>query len=242
MKNFTIMLTALSFFLIVIGTSNLGALFIGLGIAWIVSLICLMKYLGKIWGLIVFILLTIIPPYIESLLVYKSSWFVPALIRNFTPNTWLAILDPQLIALVFLLSISFTGALFLGKKIITYTPLSKYGKKGLVIISSVLFSATLLEYSLGFNFKLVIRWLILSLIYYSILSLVLKFKPKADSVYKNRIIDLFLIGVFAWSIHSSQWIGIVTSIIFAAIYISIKIKERKLHKQLSSASPNPQKG
>lgn len=238
MKNFTIILFIFFILFLALYVFTLDEdiakfyLFISIFLGFVTSIICMMKYLGWIKGLVFAFIYLIAPFLIEYFLfTLNSVFFKTPLISELSLESFYMPITLNTLFMIFSIPLLFYSSLFFAQKIRLYTHIKKGFKTILVIFSSLLVAITFLNISAAqLDYYGFIKWLIIALIINTILSISFKFKIKTPDIYKELPIILYLAVYGMQSLKDIDTFSLLAVMILAVIYIIIIYHEHHLKK------------
>lgn len=234
MINFLIILFLfyILFLFISLTTIDSMVLFIVIFLGFLIALICLIIYLGKLRGIITALLL-IIAPFLLEYFFYKLKLplFESALIRNLTFKRLDLPITIRNLYAIFNIPLLFISALIFSQKIKLFANIKKYHKTFIIIISSLLLACNFLFNETNLlNYKNLLKWLIIALLVYGLASYFYKFKIATPEIYKELPIIMFLALAGYVGLIQRNLITLTINILLILLYILILYNEYKVRK------------
>ncbi len=237
MRNFTLIL--FSFFIVILLVSfnytepMYG--FIAIFLAFILSLICLLAYLGFSRGVITALTFSLLPFLLEYLFFkynfLKLPFFKTTIFTSLTKADLTNTLNLKNLITIFLIPTFLTCCLIFAQKIRLYSLIKNYYKTFIVIAASLLFALNLLVISPSeFSYLEGIKWLVISLIINLLLLKLYKFKVKANDIYKELPIIMFLLLYGFNLMKNNNSYSILIAICLTIYYLIMLLNEHKLKK------------
>ncbi|MCX6744712.1 MAG: hypothetical protein NTX82_04270 [Candidatus Parcubacteria bacterium] len=237
MRNFTLIL--FSFFIVILLVSfnytepMYG--FIAIFLAFVLTLICLFAYLGFLRGMVATLAFLLLPFIFEYLLFTYNSlqlpFFKTTIFTSLTKADLAHTLTLKNLIIIFLIPIFLTCCLIFAQKIRLYSLIKKYYGTFIVITASLLFAINFVVISPGeFSYNEAIKWLAISLVINLIMVKLYKFNFKANDIYKELPIIIFLLLYGFNLMHNNNSYSILIGICLAIFYLIMLLNEHKLRK------------
>jgi hypothetical protein len=234
MRNFTIILL-IFFILFLIGSLFIAdplLLFIMIFLAFLISFICLIKYLGALKGLISALALIVLPFLIEYILyLIKIPYFQSPLIKSLSfKNIYVPITISNLFT-IFTLPLIFICSLFFAHKTRLFANIKAYNKTFLTIFSSLLVGLTFLNVKQNTaDYSNFLKWLIIALLVNALILRLYKFKSETLDLYKEAPIVIYLAIYGLSALKQMNSFNLIIAAILTIIYLSLLYNEYKYGK------------
>lgn len=233
MRNITLIIF-IFFILFLIGTLFVISplfFFLTIFLAFLISIICLITYLGY-RGIFIAIIFIFIPFVIESLFFrFDLLFFEQPLIRSLTISQINLALTLNNLFFLFTIPLLFMTALFFAQKIRLYFNLKSYHKTFIAVISSLLVSINFLVINQNtFAYTNFIKWLIIALIINSLVAWLFYFKPLTAELYKELPIIIYLAIYGTSALKKLEPFQLIVIAVLTISYLVILYHEYKYKK------------
>jgi len=201
-------------------------------LAFLISIICLVNYLGKTPGGIAALFFIILPFSLEYLFFKLNlPLFELPLVSSFTQMDIALAITLNNLFFIFIVPLLFMTALFLAQKIKLFANIQTYHKTFLIIVSSILIALNfLLISSEKLIYKDALKWLIIALFVNLLISLFYRFKIDTPEIYKELPIILFLAIYGSGALRQLNIFNLIVILLLILFYLLILYNEYKLRK------------
>jgi len=234
MKNFIVILFVFFIFLLIASlyANDLTWIFLTIFTALLITIICVANYSGFWRGISLIVLMIVLPFIFEYLLSFTDySLFAEPIIKKLSLSQFNLPINRGNLFYIFTTPLLFMSGLIFSQKIKHYFSVKKYHKTFLIICSALLLSLNNLLFADNvFSYQLAIKWLLISLIVYTLLSRLYIFKVDTDELYKEMPIILYLAIYGANALRGLNSFNLLITVILIAFYLFILYNEYKIRK------------
>ncbi len=234
MRNFIIILFIFFMFFLIGSLFILDPLifYLMLFLAFIVSIICLVYYLGKIKGTAIAIIFIFLPFIIDYLFFkFNIPFFGNPLISDLSKQNLALAITLNNLFFVLTVPLLFMTALFVAKKIKPFFNIRIYHKTFLIIVSSILIGLNFMSISQNkIEYQNAIKWFIIALIVNFISVKLYEFKTNIPEIYKELPVILFLTIYSAGALRQLNIFNLAFILLLTICYLVILYNEYKIKK------------
>ena len=223
MKNFTIITLILAGCSFLLGLVNPEFTFLGLGLAFLLSVISLVKSLKPLHGFVVAITLFLLPGILESYgFSLGVSLFQNPVVQYLTHTTWKFALDPQIVGSLLAIATIFIGAVFLSQQLLQLNITTAHKKLRHTLVATLLITITFINLTGGINVLLIVRWFLISLISVGSISPLLAFTP-SEKWYTNLPVVLYYFIPLYTAVGTGNYSMFLLMAIVGATHLFVRI-------------------
>ena len=236
MKNFSIILF-IFFILFLMGSLFINdpmLVFLVIFLAFILSLICLIAYLGKLRGIIILLSFIILPFLIEYLFHWlKLPLFETPLISTLNWKQLYLPININSLFLIFTLPLLFMSSLFFVQKIKIFSTIKNFPLTFLIISNSILICLNFLIFKANvIIYQDFLKWLLIALITNLLIAKLYSFKADIAEIYKELPIIIYLAIYGVNALRRLDSISLIIAAFLTILYLYLLYKEYKI-RQLS---------